>query len=122
MMAFGGQTITFISRVAPATRGDPMAETPHPITGCRHRPLAPLGGTGPGAAMTEEQPEIGVSVETEWWKSTCPPDPIVMAAKASDVIEVDGMRFLIISRIKVFRDMDGRPFKVTVISERQDVG
>ncbi len=70
----------------------------------------------------EEQPEIGVSVETEWWRTTAPPEAAILAAKPSDMLEVDGVRYLIVGGIKRFTDLNGRLHHVDVYSARQDIG
>lgn len=119
-MPFGGQTITFVDiDLTGDAGGDEMGErepveTTTPAPGCRHRPLT-----------FKESAELEFNVATEVWRSTipvCEYDAVlrekVLSAKSTDVIEVDGKRYRIIGGIRHHPDMDGNPFKVTIISER----
>lgn len=120
--AYGPDTVTFISR-APGTgyvagSGAVLAETRIDVSGCLHRPITPPAG---GSPATEEDPEVGVSVGTEWWQSTCPPVAAAMACQASDVIEVNGHRYVVITGARPHGDFR-QPVKVTIVSERQTIG
>lgn len=111
-MTFGAQIITF---VAYSNAGSPgalgtyqQAETLTPVTGCRHRPLS-----------ASETAEYDVDVSTMVWKSTCPPDVAVLAAKSDDEIRVDGVGYKILAGPRHHVDMAGLPFKVTILSQRK---
>lgn len=124
-MSFGGQTVTFVS-LTPTGTVDPLGtqtltEAATDVTGCRHRPITISAGGGSGA-VRNENPEIGVTVATQYWQTTCPPHPAALAAKASDVLRVDGETFQIIGDVQPFTDFSGRVFKVTFVSERQTIG
>lgn len=111
-MIFGGQTVTFVSYadsgVANALGTYTQAETTTDVKNCRHRPLA-----------FKETAQYDVDVATEMWKTTAPPEDAVLAARANDVIRVDGVTYQIIGGPRHHRDMDGSPYKVTIISKLQ---
>jgi hypothetical protein len=121
-IAFGKDVVTFLSENQTGARGSlgtkEMAETRTDVKGCHHRPFRASGrGSGPVRA---EYPEVGTGVATEWWQSTCPPDPAALAAKANDFIEVNGERYKIVGESRPFND-GTKPFKVTILSERQTI-
>lgn len=124
-LSFGGDTITFTSFNPDPTQAfpddlgtfSPLAGTPTPVPGCRHRPFR-RSGHGAGAARAE-YPEEGVGITTDWWQSTCPAVPAALAAKASDTITVNGIPYRILGDARPFEDITGTPFKVTFLSERQ---
>lgn len=108
---FGGQVVTFV-KITPTgvygDRGTPeLAETSTQVPGCRHRPLT-----------FQETIELNLDTATEWWKTTAPPVPAVLAATANDEIEEAGRRYQIHGGIRPFPDMDGQPYKVTIVSKR----
>jgi hypothetical protein len=107
----GTRTLTGVNLDTPGTD----------VYGCRHRPMSP-SGQGSREARNEQQTEVNVAVATNWWQTTAPPDPAVLAAKAADVIRVNGALFQIIGGIQVFPDGNGQPFKVTILSEKQEIG
>lgn len=111
-MAFGGQTVTFVSFAEAGSPGAlgtyQMVETRVDVTGCRHRPLT-----------FQETAETDTDIATEMWKTTAPPEAAVVAAEATGVIEVDGETFHIIGGPRMHVDMDGTPFKVTIVSQKQ---
>lgn len=111
-MNFGGQTVTFVSYtptgVTSALGTRQKAETLTEVPGCHHRPLT-----------FTETPEHETNVSTETWKTTAPPTPVVLAAKAGDVIRVNGVTFHIIGGPQPHTDLSGHPFKVTLTSRRQ---
>lgn len=125
-VSFGGDIITFTSfnpdpeQAFPDELGtfSPLKGTPSTVPGCRHRPFREATRGGAGAARAE-YPEVGIGIGTNWWQSTCPPWPAVLAAKASDNITVDGDTYRILGDARPFRDITGRVFKVTFLSERQ---
>lgn len=124
-VSFGNQLITFESfnpdtSVFPDELGtySPMPETDTDVPGCRHRPFREATRGGAGAAKAE-YPEASVGISTNWWQSTCPPAEAALAAKASDIISVGGMKYRILGDARPFVDGTGRVFKVTFLSERQ---
>ncbi len=125
-MAFGGQTVTLLSYTQSSQDSafgvGSMTLTRTDIYGCQHQPLLAQAGGSAGPARAEQQPEIGVSVATSWWQSTCPPDPALLAAKPSDAIEVDGEVYQIIGGVQPFVDLSGHIDHVTILSEKQTVG
>lgn len=110
--AFGAQTVTFVTFTEAGSPGAlgtyAMTETKAAVKNCRHRPLT-----------FKETAETDTDIATEMWKTTAPPEAAVLAAEASGVIEVDGERYQIIGGIRHHVDMDGAPFKVTIISQKQ---
>lgn len=131
-MSFGNQTVVFV-HYEPTGEPDALgsrtlAAQRTAVAGCRHRPVTMQSGGGAGLAMAEQQPEIGVSVATQWWRTTIPwselsdsQAAVVLGARPSDVIEVEGVPYQIISGVAPFTDFSG-PFKVTITSERQTIG
>ena len=64
-------------------------------------------------------------VATEVWKTTIPVGEYdaalratVLAIKSNDVIQVDGVQYQIIGGIRHHVDMDGSPFKATIVSKK----
>ncbi len=110
-MIFGGQTVTFVSYAETGSRGAlgtyAQAETATDVVGCRHRPMA-----------FQETSEYDVDVATELWRTTAPPEPAVLAAPADGVLRVDGVTYRIIGGPRCHADLDGTPFKVTIVSQR----
>ncbi|WP_430755320.1 phage head completion protein [Mycolicibacterium septicum] len=78
------------------------------VPGCRFRPLP-----------AKEKVDLSTNVVTDPWKATCPPDPAVVGTKPNDEIKVDGVTYQIVGGVRVFDDMGGRPYKVTVIAQQQ---
>lgn len=110
-LIFGGQTITVVDYQDTDHLGAlgtyERAEVTTDVPGCRHRPL-PFSETAEG----------DTDVATENWKTTAPPVPAVLAAQADGVLRVDGVEYRIIGGPRVFTDLQGQPFKVTVVSRR----
>jgi hypothetical protein len=117
-VSFGGQTITFIARSDTGTAGElgtyAQAETRTTAPGCRHRPLT-----------FAETAELEFDIATEAWRSTVPVGEYsaalrsaVLATQPDDVIEVNGVRYQVIGGVRHHVDMDGSPFKATVISQK----
>lgn len=118
-MSFGGQTVTFVSYTDTGTPGAlgtyQQTETLTSAPGCRHRPLT-----------FNETAEFDVDIATEMWRTTIPvgeysPElrAAVLAVKANDAIRVDGVQYKIMGGIRHHVDMDGSPFKATLISKKQ---
>ncbi|MCF6387308.1 hypothetical protein L2K20_10015 [Mycobacterium sp. MBM] len=84
-----------------------LLRTETDVPGCRFRPLP-----------ASETAKDGAQVVRDQWKATCPPLPAVLAAKARDEVKVDGVTLQIVGGPRVFDDLAGRPYKVTVICER----
>lgn len=122
---FGLQTVTCRS-YAPSSSTDALGDRVQTLTStdvqwCLHRPFRSVA-IGAGQARAEQQSEVGVSSAIEWWQTTAPPDPAILALQASDEIEVDGQIFQIIGGVRQHADFSGEAYKVTVISERQTIG
>lgn len=110
-MIFGGQTVTFVSFQDSGSAGAlgtyTQTETAVDVSNCRHRPMT-----------FKETAQYDVDIATEVWKTTAPPVDAVMNAKADGVIRVDGVNYSIIGGPRCFTDMSGRPYKVTIISQK----
>ncbi|MFN6550662.1 hypothetical protein ACP6C7_18835 [Mycolicibacterium septicum] len=111
-MTFGGQTITFVSVTEDlGTRdryGNPaLIRAEVPVPGCRFRPLT-----------AKEKIEGGFNTVQDPWKATCPPAPAVVGAASNGEVKVDGATYQIVGGVRVFDDLGGDPYKVTVIAER----
>lgn len=113
MRQFGRQTIAIVSVTEDLGRdhyGNPTAiRTETSVSGCHFRPLP----------ATETVKDSG-QVVRDHWKATCPPVAAVVGATSRDEIKVDGVTYQIVGGPRVFADIAGKPFKVTVICERQD--
>lgn len=118
-MSFGGQSVTFVSYSdtgSPGALGTyTQAETTTTAPGCRHRPLT-----------FNETAEYDIDIATELWRTTIPVGEYstslrdaVLSAKANDSIRVDGVEYKIIGGVRHHVDLNGAPFKVTVISKKQ---
>lgn len=124
---FGEDVVTIISQAPTGERDGTgtaiLAATPSdPTPGCRHRPLKTESARGSGIARQQEATQIGVSVATEWWETTAPPTPAILAAKPSDQLECDGITYQIIAGIKPYKDGMGNIIKVSILSEQQTTG
>lgn len=114
MRAFGGDVLTFVTVTEDLDNRDRLNKpaeirTETSVPGCRFRPLSATEAAKDGAQVVRDQ-----------WKATCPPLPAVLAAKSRGEIKVDGVTLQIVGGPRVFDDLAGRPFKVTVICERLD--
>lgn len=118
-MPYGGQTITFMffeeSGLADELGHYGLDVTSVDAPGCRHRPLT-----------FTETAEYQLDIATEAWRSTIPVGEYsedlrsaVLSAKADGVIRVDDVDYQIIGGIRHHVDMDGSPFKATIISQKQ---
>ncbi|GAS96800.1 Gp9 [Mycolicibacterium canariasense] len=109
---FGGQTllvVNFTDNGPPDTLGmRGPAENKTVVPGCRHRPLS-----------AKEIAEYGINVGTMVWNSTVPPVPAVLAMTVDSEIREGDATFKVIAGPQHHTDMDGSPFKVTVLSQRQ---
>lgn len=99
--------------------------TPRPVRvpGCRHRPLKTESARGSGLARQQESSEVGVAVATEWWETTAPAHPAILALQPSDRVQCNGSTYQIMAGgIKPFRDGMGSIVKVSILSELQTAG
>jgi hypothetical protein len=107
-MTFGGQTLTLITvtETGPRDRynNPSKVRTEVSVSGCRFRPVTFTEDIDTGDRTTER------------WRLTAP--PAAQAARAGDEIRVDGITYQVVDGAQVFTDMEGEPFKVTVICER----
>lgn len=120
-MSLGGQTIkfkVFTASGTPDTLGNrPLVEANYSAPGSRHRPLT-----------FSETAELQTDIATEMWRSTIPVGEYesslrnkVLSTPGDAVIEVNGQDYQIIGGVRHHVDMDGNPFKVTIVSKR-DLG
>lgn len=118
-MSFGGSTIVFRHFVESGSADEYGNYVLVPVDvsapGCRHRPLT-----------FKETAELQFDIATEMWRSTLPlceyVDPLLatcLAAQPDDVIVVDGKEYQIIGGVRPHDDMEGVPFKMTIISKKQ---
>lgn len=118
-MSYGTKTVTFVNFVEAGSPGAlgtyAVTETLVDAPGCRHRPLT-----------FKETAELDTDVATELWKTTVPIGEYgatlyaqVMACKNTGVLRVDGIDYQIIGGVRPHDDMDGAPFKMTILSQRQ---
>ncbi|WPH57639.1 hypothetical protein [Mycobacterium phage WXIN] len=122
-MRMGGQTVVFVTVTEDPTQRDrykkPLRiETDTPVRGCRFRPLTAEEKTN---LSTSNELRGDIDVITDPWRCTTPPSPTVMNAGVGDVVKVDGVTYQIIGLPRVFPDFRGRPFKCTVLVDRQIV-
>lgn len=103
------------SGVADEFGGYALVETSTSAPGARHRPLT-----------HKEVVDLQFDVATEWWRSTLPLGEydaaklaIITAVPPNSVIDVDGQRYQIDGGVRPHPDMEGRPFKMTIISKKQ---
>lgn len=117
-MPFGAQTVTMVDLEktgSPDELGNfTLAETLTNAPGCRHRPLT-----------FKETAEMQFDIATEYWRTTIPTLEYgssllsrVLAIKPNDVIRVGGQDYQIEGGIRHHVDMEGRPFKATIISKK----
>lgn len=109
---FGDQTVTFVAVTENLTVRDRYnqptkvrAETA--VANCRFRPLT-----------AQESIELGDIVQDPY-KCTAPPVAAVLSASANDEVKVAGVTYQIVGGVRVFPDLEGDPFKVTIIVERR---
>lgn len=118
-MSFGTSVVTlkrFSETGTPDELGNYTMVTAEAMApGCRHRPLT-----------FKEAVEFNVDIATRPWKTTLPlaeySDALVAtltAAEPDAVIEVDGQEYQMIGGVRPHPDMDGTPFKATIISQKQ---
>jgi len=118
-VAFGTKTITFVNYVEAGTPGAlgtyAVSEVKVDAPNCRHRPLT-----------FKETAELDTDVATELWKTTVPIGEYgatllaqVKAAMNTGVLRVDDVDYQIIGGVRPHDDMDGAPFKMTILSQRQ---
>lgn len=112
-MLLGTQTVTFIVETPTGPVNSlgtrTMVPTPVDVEDCRFRPLS-----------AQEAAEAMTNVATQVWKCTAPPEAAAVAAKSTGLLKVDGVTYKIIGGAKPFNDMQGVPFKVTILSQKHD--
>lgn len=113
-MSFGGQTVYFVTVAEDPTVRDrynnpTLVRTQVGVPGCRFRPLS-----------AQEKIELG-DIVTDPWKCTAPPKAAVINARSGDEVLVGGVTYQILGGPRVFPDMQGTLFKVTIICERRGV-
>lgn len=114
-MRFGRQVVTFVSVTEDPSQRDEdnnplIVRTETPVSGCRFRPLT-----------ADEKVNAGIDLAKDPWRATCPPVAPVVGATAGDEVKVDGVTYQITGGVRVFPGVNGQPFKVTVLAERQTV-
>ena len=115
MTSFGGQTITIPTTIStdPPTYDELGHEILTPdevdIGGCRHRPLS-----------VSETPEWITNVGTQVWKTTAPPVDEVLALGTESTFDENGVTYQVIAGAQPFTDMNGNPFKATILSKVQE--
>lgn len=118
-MSFGASTITFRhfqkSGVPDELGNYTLTAVNTNAPGCRHRPLT-----------FSETAEFEFDIATEHWRSTLPLKDydqglldVIMHFPANDVIVVDGLTYRIIGGVRPHPDRFGRPYKATIISQKQ---
>lgn len=112
-MSFGSQTLSFVTVAGTGVFDDEGFEetttSEIPVGGCRHRPLS-------AAEASEAFGKVGTQV----WKTTAPPEAAAIAAKSTGVFKEGGRTFNILGGAQPFEDF-ADPFKVTILSEIQDI-
>src|SRR5690348_3402481 len=106
-MTFGGQTVTLLTVTEDPSQRDrynkpAKVRTEHQVKGCRFRPLE-----------FSEQIEFG-DLSLQKYRLTAPPVAAILAGDTVDEVKVDGISYQIIGGVRVFPDMNGTLFKVTV--------
>jgi hypothetical protein len=118
-MPFGTSVVTlkrFVEAGVPDELGNyELDEVPIVAPGCRHRPLT-----------FKEAVEFDMDIATQPWKTTVPlaeyDDALIAAligAEPDAVITVDGQEYQVVGGVRPHPDMDGTPFKATIISQKQ---
>ncbi len=122
---FGSDTVTVVHYTqtgVDSTGAGILTPVSTSVVGCRHRPLKTESARGAGMARQQEATQIGVTVATEWWETTAPPWPAILAATPADSLVCNGITYQIIAGIKIFRDPMNQIIKVSILSEEQNKG
>ena len=119
-MTAGNQTITFVGfsdtgtpvRVGTYKQGEHKVDVPY----CRHRTLS-----------SKEAAEYDLNTSTQVWKTTVILSALIPTQTAAvlglqadgELRDTNGAAFKVIAGPEVFPDLDGEPFKVTILSQRK---
>lgn len=110
--------MTFVSVCEDVTQLDrykkPLrVKTETDVRGCLFRSVIPT---------YRDEKVVGPSdLVIDEWRCTAPPAPAVLNAKAKDEVIVNGVTYQIQVGPRVFYDLRGRPFKVTLICQERSV-
>src|SRR5258708_4559910 len=118
LMAFGTAVVTTRTLTKTGTPDELGNYTLVPIDvayeGCRHRPLT-----------FRETAELQFDVATEYWRTTMPlcdysagQVAALKAVPANAIVSVHGQPYQIEGGLRPFDDMEGNPFKATIISQK----
>jgi hypothetical protein len=106
-----GQTVTFVTFTIGATRGElgMKVETPveTSVEGCRFRPM-----------HAEEIQASGFDAGMQMWRCTAPYDGVTSTIDDNGYLMYGGATFAVIGGAQPFTDMDGAPFKVTILAQK----
>lgn len=118
-MSFGVSIVTATVGWTDVGEPDELGEyqrTPITVeaTGCRHRPLT-----------FEETVTFQLDIATQPWRTTLPlmdydqeTLDALYAMPPDAVIDVDGQEYQVVGGIRPHPDLEGRPFKATIISTK----
>lgn len=111
-MSLDAQTVTFIERIEAGrdALNNPVYEDRlTDVAGCRHRSLS-----------TQEKLDTFGDITTDVWRTTAPPEPVVLAAKTNArlIDPITGIVTEIIGSPKIYPE-NGKPYKVTIESQRR---
>lgn len=120
-MSFGGETVLLVTVGQDLNDRDVFnkpakTRTETPIRNCRFRPLNSKERNDMTTSK-EKKDSLGERV-ADPWKLTAPPVGAILNAKNTDEIMFQGNTYQVIGVPRIFTDFSGRPFKVTVIVER----
>lgn len=114
-MRLGGQTVSIVSKSENTSilddYGHPaIVSTSTDVPGCLFRSIIPA------YRGDKKVTELG-NLTIDQWRLTAPPHPAILAAKANDEVVVSGRTFHIVVGPRLFYNLRGDVFKVTVMCE-----